>query len=148
MNHYILIWSVCTFIETRVQEEIDLEELAFQTGFSLAHVRDVFRKSTGKSLSRYIQERKIAHAAQDLLYTDKRIIDIAILYGYSGRTVFSRAFQRFTGYTPSQLRAEAPQTARIRLCAGVFGPGLPQKDSDSFPAETVINFPKHSPMKE
>ena len=63
MNHYILIWSVCTFVETRVQEEINLEELALQTGFSLAHVRDIFRQNTGKSLSHYIQERKIANAA-------------------------------------------------------------------------------------
>ncbi len=128
MNQYILIWSVCTFVEARVQEEIYLEELACQTGFSLAHIRDVFRENTGKSLSRYIQERKIANAAQSLLYTDHKIIDIAIHYGYSGRTVFSRAFRRFTGYTPSQFRIDRPTIAPIRLCAGVFGPDLPRKD--------------------
>ena len=129
MNHYILIWSVCTFVEPRVQEEINLEELALQTGFSLPHVRDVFRKNTGKSLSRYIQERKIANAAQELLYTDKKIIDIAMEYGYSSRTVFSRIFRRHTGYTPSQLRACRPALPRIRLCAGVFGVGLPEKQA-------------------
>ena len=75
MNHYILIWSICTFVETRVQEEIHLEDLARQTGFSLAHIRDVFRKYTGKSLSCYMQERKIANAAQELLCTDKKVID-------------------------------------------------------------------------
>lgn len=125
MNHYILIWSVCTFVETRVQEEINLEELALQTGFSLAHVRDIFRQNTGKSLSHYIQERKIANAAQELLYTDQKIIDIAMRYGFSGRTVFSRVFRRYTGYTPSQFRLEQPLLTRIRLCAGVFGVGLP-----------------------
>lgn len=26
MNHYILIWSVCTFVESRVCEEIHPEE--------------------------------------------------------------------------------------------------------------------------
>ncbi len=128
MNQYILIWSVCTFVEARVQEEIPLEELACRTGFSLAHIRDVFRENTGKSLSHYIQERKIANAAQSLLYTDDKIIDIAIRYGYSGRTVFSRAFRRFTGYTPSQFRIERPAIAPIRLCAGVFGPNLPRKN--------------------
>lgn len=128
MNQYILIWSGCTFVEARVQEEIHLEELACQTGFSLAHIRDVFRENTGKTLSRYIQERKIANAAQLLLYTDDKIIDIAIRYGYSGRTVFSRAFRRFTGYTPSQFRIERPAIAPIRLCAGVFGPDLPGKN--------------------
>lgn len=132
MNHYILIWSVCTFVETRVQEDINLEELAAQTGFSLAHVRDIFRRNTGKSLSRYVQERKIANAAQELLYTNETIVDIAMRYGFSGRTVFSRVFKRYTGYTPSQFRSVQPLLTRIRLCAGVFGVGLPGIHSNFF----------------
>ncbi|MCI9219746.1 MAG: helix-turn-helix transcriptional regulator [Lachnospiraceae bacterium] len=125
MNHYILIWSVCTFIESRVQGEIDMDELVRQTGFSLAHIRDVFRECTGKPLARYVQERRIANAAQELLDTDRTVLDIALQYGFSGRTVFSRAFRRHTGYTPSRFRAEAPVFARVRLCAGVFGAALP-----------------------
>ena len=130
MNHYILIWSVCTFAESRVKEEIPMEELVRQTGFSLAHIRDVFRKCTGKPLTRYVQERKIANAAQELLDTDRTILEIAVNYGFSGRTVFSRAFRRYTGYTPSQFRTEAPLLSRVRLCAGVFGAALPNRNSD------------------
>lgn len=130
MNHYVLIWSVCAFVESRVREEILMEELVRQTGFSLAHIRDVFRKCTGKPLSRYMQERRIANAAQELLDTDRIILDIAVQYGFSGRTVFSRAFQRHTDYTPSQFRAEAPVLARVRLCPGVYGVALPKRWDD------------------
>lgn len=104
-----------------------MEELERQTGFSLAHIRDVFRKCTGKPLSRYVQERRIANAAQELLDTDRTILDIAIQYGFSGRTVFSRAFKRHTDYTPYQFRTEAPMLARVRLCAGVYGAALPKR---------------------
>lgn len=107
-----------------------MEELVRQTGFSLAHIRDVFRKCTGKPLTRYVQERKIANAAQELLDTDRTILEIAVNYGFSGRTVFSRAFRRYTGYTPSQFRTEAPLLSRVRLCAGVFGAALPNRNSD------------------
>ena len=131
MNHYILIWSVCTFVESRVMEEIDMEELVRQTGFSLAHIRDVFRRCTGKSLARYMQERRIANAARELLDTDRTVLDIAMHYGFSGRTVFSRAFRRHTGYTPSRFRAEAPPLARVRLCAGVYGTELPKRIDDA-----------------
>lgn len=127
MNYYILVWSVCTFVESRVREEIPLEELARQTGFSLAHIRDVFRKCTGKPLARYVQERRIANAAWELLDTDRTILDIAVDYGFSGRTVFTRVFRRYTGYTPSQFRAEASMPARVRLCAGVYGVALPKR---------------------
>lgn len=130
MNHYILIWSVCTFVESRVQEEILMDELVRQTGFSLPHIRDVFRKCTGKPLSRYVQERRIANAARELLDTDRTILDIAVQYGFSGRTVFSRAFRRHTGYTPYQFRTEAPALARVRLCAGVYGTALPKRRQD------------------
>ncbi len=130
MNYYILIWSVCTFVESHVREEIPMEELVRQTGFSLAHIRDVFRKYTGKPLSRYVQERRIANAARELLDTDRTILDIAVQYGFSGRTVFSRAFRRYTDYTPSQFRAEAPVLARVRLCAGVYGTALPRRWED------------------
>ena len=106
-----------------------MEELTRQTGFSLAYVREVFRLRTGKPLSRYIQERKIANAAKELLCTDGKIMDIAIRYGYSGRTVFSRVFKRYTGYTPSEFRADKPKLTPVRLCAGVFGPGLPRRET-------------------
>ena len=130
MNHYILIWSICLLVEERVRDEIDFEELARQTGFSFAHIRDVFRKSTGKSLGHYVQERKIACAAQALLRTDKTIMEIAMDFGFSGRDVFSRAFRRHTGYTPSEFRGERPVLKRVRLCAGVYGAALPQKEDE------------------
>ncbi|MCI9338596.1 MAG: helix-turn-helix transcriptional regulator [Lachnospiraceae bacterium] len=141
MNHYILIWSVCTFVESRVQEEIPVEDLVRQTGFSLAHIRDVFRRCTGKSLGRYVQERRIANAARELQETDGTILDIAIRYGFSGRTVFSRAFRRYTGYTPSRFRAEAPVLGRVRLCAGVYGAALPQRPDDADHSSPAAGLP-------
>lgn len=128
MDYTVLIWSVCLFVESHVRGQVDLKALARQTGFSLPHIRDVFCRQTGKSLSRYVQERKIACAAQELLHTDRDIMEVALDYGYSGRDVFSRAFRRHTGYTPSEFRVSRPVSARVKLCAGVYGAALPQKE--------------------
>ena len=130
MDYNTLIWSICVLAESSAQGEIDLTELARQTGFSLAHIRDVFRRHTGKSLMRYVQERKIAGAAQELLHSSDDIMEVALRFGYSSRDVFSRAFKRHTGYTPSEFRAVRPTLTRVRLCAGVFGAALPQKKED------------------
>ncbi|MBQ8639455.1 MAG: helix-turn-helix transcriptional regulator [Lachnospiraceae bacterium] len=127
MDYSIVIWSVCLYVENRVKEEIDLEELAVQTGFSLPHVRQIFRRLTGKTLLRYIQERKIANAAWELLHTDRDIVEVAVDYGFSGRDVFTRVFRRITGYTPREFRKERPVLSRVKLCAGVFGIGLVRK---------------------
>ena len=82
-----------------------MEELARQTGFSLAHIRDVFRSCTGKPLSRYVLERRIANAARELLDTDRTILDIAVHYGFSGRTVFSGGIPdiRLPSFVPRPL---------------------------------------------
>ncbi len=123
-----LIWSICVLAESSARGEIDLTELATQTGFSLAHIRDVFKKCTGKSLMYYVQERKIANASQELLDSSDDIMEVALRFGYSGRDVFSRAFKRYTGYTPSEFRAARPILGKVRLYAGVYGVALPQKD--------------------
>ena len=128
MDYMTLIWSICVLAENNAKSEIDLDELAVQTGFSLAHIRDVFKKCTGKSLMHYVQERKIANAAQELLHSSDDIMEVAIHFGYSSRDVFSRAFKRYTGYTPSEFRLARPEVRRVRLCAGVHGAALPQKD--------------------
>lgn len=128
MEYMTLIWSICVLAENNARSEIDMTELARQTGFSLAHIRDVFRKCTGKPLMHYVQERKIANAAQELLQSDDDIMEVALRYGYSGRDVFSRAFKRYTGYTPLEFRKVRPNCARVRLCAGVYGAALPKKN--------------------
>ena len=130
MDHYMLIWAICLYVENRVQGETDLADLALQQVFSLAHLRDIFRCRTGKTLSRYIHERKLANAAQELLHASDDIVEIAIRYGYSSRDVFSRTFRRYTGYTPSEFRRLRPLTVRVKLCAGLLGPALPQKEVD------------------
>lgn len=127
MDHYVLIWAVCLLVEGRVQDENLTDMLALETGFSLAHIRDVFRKRTGCTLTRYIRERRLANAAQELLHTDVDVIDVALRYCFSGRDVFSRAFRRHTGYSPSEFRAVRPVQTRVRLAAGLYGAALPQK---------------------
>ncbi len=128
MDYMTLIWSICVLAENSAKSEIDLTELAKQTGFSVAHIRDVFRQRTGKPLMHYVQERKIANAAQELLHCSDDIIEVAMRFGYSSRDVFSRVFKRYTGYTPSEFRKVRPACTRVRLCAGVFGAALPQKE--------------------
>ena len=124
MNYFLTIWSVIVFVENRIQEKIDYSELEIATGFSLAHIRDVFVKETGISLSRYILNRKIANASFEILYSRQNIFDIALKYGFSNHDTFTRAFKRVTGITPIEFRKKRPAIGRIKLCAGVYGIGL------------------------
>ena len=124
MNYFLTIWSVIMFIENRIQEKINYAELEKSTGFSLAHIRDVFVKKTGMPLSRYILTRKIANAAFEVLYNNQNVLYIAVKYGFLNHDTFTRAFKRITGLTPVDFKKKRPVVGRIKLCAGVYGIGL------------------------
>ncbi|WP_068786472.1 helix-turn-helix transcriptional regulator [Paenibacillus phocaensis] len=129
MDRYLLIGSVVVFVENRLQSHLSYAELEQATGFSLAHIRDVFAKHTGKSLSRYILGRRIANAAFELIHSQTGILEIALKYGFSNHDTFTRAFKRITGLTPQEFRKRRCPVGRIKLCAGVYGIGiLNQKD--------------------
>lgn len=56
----------------------------------------------GFTLGDYIRMRRLLLAAEDLMRTDDKVIDIAYRYGYDTPESFSRAFTRFHGVTPTQ----------------------------------------------
>lgn len=124
VDYSLTIWSVIAFVENRIQEKIDYAELEKATGFSLQHLRDVFARLTGISLSRYILTRKIANAAYEILYSKQTILDIAQKYSFSNHDTFTRAFKRITGMTPAEFRKRRPQMGRIKLCSGIYGIGF------------------------
>ncbi len=124
MDYFFIIWSVIAFVENRIQEKLNYAELEKAIGFSLAHIRDIFAKITGTSLSKYVLNRKIANAAFEILHSEQSILDIATKYGFTSHDTFTRAFKRITSLTPTEFRQRRPPIGRIPLCASVYGIGL------------------------
>lgn len=50
MDHYLMIWTVAVFVESRLQSGFDYAALEKATGFSLPHIRAVYKKLTGQSI--------------------------------------------------------------------------------------------------
>ncbi len=43
-------------------------------------------------------------SGKEVMNTDKKIIDIAMEYGYDSQDSFTKAFKRFHGFTPTEVR--------------------------------------------
>ena len=131
MDYFLTVWSVIVFVENRLRSEINTAELERATGFSLAHIRDVFAAQLGMPLGRYICSRRVANAAFELINTQKSILEIALAYRFTNPDSFTKAFKRVTGFTPQAYRLSRRPVGRIKLCAGVYGIGfLSQKTED------------------
>ena len=56
------------------------------------------------SITDYIRVRRLAHASTSLLYTNERILDIALYFHFESQEAFTRTFKKYYGLPPGQYR--------------------------------------------
>lgn len=140
MDQYLMVSSVVIFVENRLQSGFEYTELEKAIGFSLPHIRAVFARLTGKSLSRYVLSRRIANAAFEITHSEKNILDIATKYGFSNPDSFTRAFRRITGNNPNDFRKQRQSVGRIILSAGVFGVSVKPDNNFKNTTERIVSM--------
>jgi len=93
--------KVAALVEARLGSELNLDEMARETGLSVFHFSRVFRQSTGMSPFQYVLKCRIERARELLLAPHARIGDVAIECGFCDQAHFTRHFKRLTGATPA-----------------------------------------------
>lgn len=114
------------YIEEHLTDNINYEEISRRSFSSSYHFQRVFSILCGYTLGEYIRNRRLTLAGQELLLGKKRIIDIALKYGYENPDSFSRAFAKFHGVNPSevlrrgvQLQSFLPLRIKVSLEGGI-----------------------------
>ncbi|MGI5173881.1 AraC family transcriptional regulator [Treponema sp. OMZ 840] len=92
------------YIESELDGTIDEKEIERLSRYSFALFSRLFSILTGYTLSEYIRLRQLSHAAADLRNTDKKVIDVALLYGYESPDSFAAAFKKFHYASPSEVK--------------------------------------------
>ena len=95
------------YIEDHLEEDIDYVEIAKQAYSSSFHFQRVFHIICGYSVGEYIRNRRLSQAGSDLASGRAKVIDVALKYGYNSPESFCRAFTKFHGLAPSQVKAGA-----------------------------------------
>jgi len=98
------IRRVCEFVESHLEDDINLEALAAEARLSVYHFARGFKLSTGVSPLRYVLEQRVKRARQLLVQTDLPLSAIASALGFFDQGHFSRQFRRLVGTTPSSFR--------------------------------------------
>ncbi|MBY0123056.1 AraC family transcriptional regulator [Bacillus sp. S/N-304-OC-R1] len=103
----LLLQKVIDFIDDHLKEEIDPEELAKMAGYSPFHFYRIFHKQIGYTVMDYVLKRKLQHALYELV-SGKKIIEIALEYGFDTHAGFTKAFKRCFGSPPSLYKLHCP----------------------------------------
>ena len=92
------------YIEENLGGEIDVNIAASRAYSSAFHFQRVFSILCGFTVGDYIRMRRLTLAGTELAKSDKKVIDVALKYGYDTPESFSRAFTRFHGISPSAAK--------------------------------------------
>lgn len=111
------ISKAINYIESHITEELTIADIAEHAVISPYYFQKGFSMLCGFTVGEYIKKRRLTLAGSELVSTDKKIIDIALEYGYDSPDSFTKAFLRFHDATPTAIR-KGPLKIKLILTGG------------------------------
>lgn len=96
--------QVLDFIESRLEDDVRVSELAMLTGQGLRAFTQAFHAATGYAPYAYFTLRRMEYAKQLLQDERLSVTEIAFHIGYTNPSKFSAAFRRICGVSPTSWR--------------------------------------------
>ncbi|MEO1296828.1 MAG: AraC family transcriptional regulator, partial [Cyanobacteria bacterium J06636_16] len=98
---------VFRFIEAHYRQPIHLQDVAQEAGYSPAYLTNLVQEKTGRTVKRWIIERRMAQARALLANTTQPVRQIAESSGYADAGYFTRQFRQFHGVSPQIWRQQS-----------------------------------------
>ena len=105
MEWITAIRQAIAVIENNIMTISSPEEVAQKVHISEMYLQRGFQIMTGFTIGEYMRNRRLYLAACELVNSDRKVIDIALDFGYESPESFAKAFSRFHGASPSQVRS-------------------------------------------
>jgi AraC family transcriptional regulator len=94
---------IVEYVESHLDGELTLEQLAAVAGISVPHFTTLFRRTMGQSVHGYVMERRVHRARALLLARDRSIAEVALDAGFAHQSHLARWMRRLLGVTPSEI---------------------------------------------
>lgn len=98
------ILNAIEFVESNLQSEIAVSDMAREACCSLYHFIRLFKSITGLSPKKYLLKRRLTQSVAVILTTKKKISSIALDFQFGSNEVFTRAFKKQFNISPSKAR--------------------------------------------
>ena len=104
MNWVKTIEDAIEYIERNITEDLTVGRIAEEVNTSAFYFQRGFSMLCGYTVGEYVRMRRLSIAGEELLASDVKVIDLAMKYGYDSPDSFTKAFTRFHGSTPTDVR--------------------------------------------
>lgn len=102
---------MCDFIAANFLDDIDATEIARAASLHPKYAMNLFRKSTGMTLIKYLTLLRLSRARAMLMNGKDNILQIAMESGFGSVSAFNKAFRQIAGMSPSDFRRDMRATA-------------------------------------
>ncbi|EOC1426448.1 RamA family antibiotic efflux transcriptional regulator [Cronobacter dublinensis] len=106
-----VIETLTDWIDDNLHKPLRIDDIARHAGYSKWHLQRLFHHHKGENIGRYIREKKLRLAAQDLRATNDRVLDISMKYGFDSQQTFTRLFTRKFQMSPGTWRKQGAAPA-------------------------------------
>jgi len=98
--------SIYKYINENFKEHISLDEIADVASMTVPAFCRYFKKVTGKTFTKLVNEYRVVHATKLLSESQTSITDIAFECGFNNFSHFNKLFKEITGKSASKYRNE------------------------------------------
>ncbi|MBB4231413.1 AraC-like DNA-binding protein/quercetin dioxygenase-like cupin family protein [Rhizobium mongolense] len=100
------IVRMCDFIAANFMEDIDTVDIARAADLHPKYAMNVFKKSTGMTLSKYLNLLRLSRAQALLMAHDANVLQVAMDSGFGSISAFNKSFRHIAGMSPSDFRRD------------------------------------------
>ena len=97
---------IFNFVKEEFKRSITLEEISSKVSMTVPAFCRYFKKITGKTFTRFVNEYRLTHSAKLLHEKQISITDVCYESGFNNFSHFNKQFKSFTGKSPSVYRNE------------------------------------------
>lgn len=121
MSNRAMTERVLWYIETNLDEDFGLDQIAKELNYSKFYMIRTFKEEIGVTLYQYIRNRRLREAARKLIETKQPIVEIAFEAGYGSQQAFTQAFRRTFQCTPQECRKAGVILSKQEKLLNFFG---------------------------
>ncbi|NOU97221.1 response regulator [Paenibacillus sp. LMG 31456] len=92
------------YIDSRLSQEISLDQVALMVGLTPTYFSALFKKTTQVTFVHYRIHKRMEKAKELLAIPHIRIVDVALEVGYEDYPHFTKTFKKIVGVSPSEYR--------------------------------------------
>lgn len=111
------------YIKEHINEDLTAQKIADHVGYSVFHFCRIFSLIKNLTVMEYVRKYRLSIARREL-ESNRKIIDIAMQYGFETASGFTKSFRKEFGYTPSSyiVRMNHTDSAFLKNIGEVLSP--------------------------